>query len=124
MIIEQTVRSANCSLAIAFRVPSQAHPWLEVVLVGLDAFLQSKNVVATECEPSGRFKFRRNFHVIAQAVVQRQVGSDAPRVLPEHAEWNVLERVAGATQTLNVDCGKARAVSLHGRQVWKCGREL
>src|SRR5204863_9673499 len=86
MVVEQPVRSAEHRLAIALRIKSQTNARLNVVLVGLNSFLQPELVVRGQSEALRRLEFRRNLHVVAQSVIQSDFGIYAPRILPEESE--------------------------------------
>ena len=64
-------------------------------------------------EPGRRLKRRREFHVVAHAVVQCEIVAYAPGILPEQSQGFVGERVGGITETLDKDRRHAKAVGLH-----------
>src|SRR5580698_1654741 len=121
MIVEQSIRSADHGLTIAPGIPGQADARLYVVLVGLNSFLQSQQVISAERQPRGSFKLRRNLHVITQAVIQCEIAANVPRVLPEKSDRNVVKRIAGAAQALNEISGKSGAVGLHRGKIREVG---
>src|ERR1700732_80477 len=101
MIVKHAVGGTNDGPAVALRIPSHTNPRLDVVFVSLNAFLQSEIVIARKCKGGGGFELWRNLDVVANAVVQGEVRTDAPRVLPKKSYRNVVERIAGAAKTLN-----------------------
>src|SRR6266496_210422 len=113
MIIEDTVRGTDHGFAIALGIPSQPDAWLEVILVGLDAFLYSESVIGGERQALRRFEPWRKLNVVANPKVQGHSGADAPGVLPEHAQGFVGERVLWTADALNETRREARAISLH-----------
>src|ERR1700687_471132 len=106
MIVENSVRRTHHGLAVARRIPCQADPRLEVVLVSLNSFLQPKVVVAEGRQPGRRLELGRDFYVVAQAKVECQIRPGAPRILPERPDRDVLEGVAWAAQALYKDRGQ------------------
>src|ERR1700751_2088195 len=117
MVIEHAVGRTHDRLAVSSGIPSHADARLDVIPVGLNSFLQSQHVVSGKSKPLGRFEFRGDFHVVANAIVQSDVRTDAPRVLPEGANGNVLEGIAGTAEALYEIYGQSGAVRLHGREV-------
>src|ERR1700730_4086927 len=113
MIVKHAVGGTDDGLAVPLRIPRHTNPRLDVVFVSLNAFLQSEIVIARKCKGGGWFELWRDLDVVANAVVQGQVQTDAPRVLPKKSDRNVMERIAGPAETLNKIGGDARAVSLH-----------
>src|ERR1700680_3761677 len=113
MIVKHAVGGTDDGLAVPLRIPRDTNPRLDVVFVSLNAFLQSEIVIARKCKGGGWFELWRNLDVVANAVVQGQVRTDAPRVLPKKSDRNVMERIAGTAETLNKIGGDARTVSLH-----------
>jgi len=54
----------------------------DVILVGLNALLQARKFVALLRQPGGCLELRRNFHVVAYAKVEGEIGQAAMN-LPE-----------------------------------------
>src|SRR5262249_4763015 len=96
---------------------------LNVVPVRLNSLLQSKRAISRCSQSLRRLKCRRNFDVIAHAVVQCYVRIDAPGILPESSDGDVTERIAGAAETLNEVSGQSCAVCLDGGELWKLGKQ-
>src|SRR5437667_8068298 len=107
MVIKHPIRSAYHGPAVALGINCQPNARLNVVLVGLNSFLQSELVVRGQSEALRRLELGRNLHVIPQTVVQCDFGIYAPGILPEKSQWNVVELVARAPQTLNVNSRNA-----------------
>src|SRR5579863_10296504 len=122
MVIEQSIRRSHYGLATPSRIPSNANARLNIVFVGLNPLLQAQQVIGRKRQPLGRRELRRNFHVVAQAVIQRDGWTDPPRILPEHSDGNILERVAGTANSLHEVSRKSGAVRLHRRQVREIGQ--
>ncbi len=101
MIVEHSVGGANHGLAIAFRVPRQPDARLNVVGIGLDAFLQSQHVVSGQAPAVGRSELGRELDVVAKAVVQGQVGPRPPGILPEDSQGFVGEGVVRVANALH-----------------------
>src|SRR6516164_1728000 len=114
MVIEDAIRRANHSLAVAVRVPCQADPRLEIVLVSLNSLLKSQSVIGLERERIGWRELWGKLYVVTQAIVQCEVGLDLPGVLPEQAERNVAERIFRVADALDVAVGNSQSVSLDG----------
>src|SRR6266568_3439606 len=107
MIVKHAIRGTEHGLAIAFWINCQPNARLNVVLVRLNSFLQPELVVRGQSEALRRLELGRNLHVIPQTVVQSDFGIYAPGILPEESQWNVVELVARAPQTLNVNSRNA-----------------
>ena len=69
--------------AVPGRVPSQANPRLKIILIGLDAFLQTEGLVGRKRQSLRGFELGREFHVVAHAVVQGEFVVRTPGILPE-----------------------------------------
>src|ERR1700688_4609348 len=123
MVVENPVGAAQNRLAVPLRVPRYPKARLEVVSVGLNAFLQSEILISGLGQGGWGLKFWRNFHVITHAEIQRDPRTDTPGILPENANGNVMERVTGTAQALNKISGKPGAVGLHRGKVGKSRRE-
>src|SRR5437899_1281250 len=78
VIIEQSIRGANHRSSVTCRVPRQANSRLKIILVGLNAFLQSEEVVPSKRQSDRWLELGCNFHVVAQAVVEREIRPYAP----------------------------------------------
>src|SRR6266567_260205 len=85
VIVKHSVRSAHNGLAIACGIPRDADPRLKIVLIGLNPFLQSQQFIGGKRQSLRRPEFRRNFYVIAHAIIQSDRRTDTPRVLPERS---------------------------------------
>src|SRR5215469_6175615 len=115
MVVEHSVRSSDDRLAIPGRIHGHTDARLNIVRIGLDALLQSKDSVRGKRQSLWGFEFRRNLHVVAHTVIQSDLRTDAPRVLPEGANRNVVEGIAGAADALNEISGQSRTVGLYSR---------
>src|SRR5579864_6881531 len=69
VIVEQAVRRPDNRLAVSLGVIGKSQPWLEVVLVGLNSFLQAEQVVSRQRQSLRWFEFGWEFDVIADAEV-------------------------------------------------------
>src|SRR5581483_875812 len=114
VIVEHAVGGADHVLAIALGIPSDADARLEIVLVGLNAFLDSELVVSGGGKTSRRRKLRRNFHVVADAVVERQLVAESPGILKVETKRHVLERIARVAGALNQSARYAETIGLDG----------
>src|SRR5580704_3165787 len=101
MIVENPVRTADHSLAIPLRVPCQSYARLKIILVGLDALLQSQLVVCRLGKGVRFTQLRREFDVVTHTVVECELGSRSPGILPVDAEWLIGKRVRWAANTLD-----------------------
>src|SRR5207244_1964867 len=102
MVIKHPIRSADHRPAVALGINCQPNARLNVVLVRLNSFLQPELAIRGQSETLRRLELRRNLNVVAQSVVQSDFGIYAPGILPEKSQWNVVELVARAAETLNV----------------------
>src|SRR5581483_2188640 len=114
MIVENSVRGAQYSLAVAFGIPCDAHSWLKVAGICLDAFLQSEEVVSRKRQRIRLGKFGSKLHVVPQAIIQSQIRTRAPRVLPKYPERFVGKRIVRVPNALNEVARKSGSVGLHG----------
>src|SRR5208337_3470613 len=114
VVVEHSKRRADYGFAISPGIPSHAHARLNVVLVGLDAFLESKIVVSGLSERGRRLERRWEFDVVAYAIVQCEIVAHTPGILPEYAQRFVGERVGGIADALDEVRRDAEAVCLHG----------
>ena len=119
MVVEHSIGSADDGLAVACGIPRQADARLNIVGVSLNSFLQSEQSVCWKREALRGLERGRKLHVVAQAVVQGDARGDAPGILPERADWNVVERVAGTADALNEISGKPCAIGLYGGEIGK-----
>src|ERR1700756_4616261 len=106
MVVEDSVRRAHDRFTVALRVPRKSDTWLHVVGIGLNAFLYAEILIAKSGQSRRFFELRRNFHVVANAIIQRQIWARAPRILPEKSHGNIGERIAWAAESLNEIAGK------------------
>ena len=116
VVVEHAKRSADDGLAVSLGIPRDAQARLNVVGVGLDAFLQSQGVIGGKSQPLRGLESGREFHVVADAVVEREIVAHTPKILPEHAQGFVGERVGWAAETLNKSSRDAEAVGLRSRE--------
>src|ERR1035441_5097044 len=126
MVVKNSVRGPDYRLAVPFRVPRNSETRLEIVLVGLNPLLQSKQVVGRQGQPLRRRELRRDLNVVPHSVVDGQVVARAPAVLPERSNWTVADRAARAAQSLNVIARQSRAIGLNRREpgkVRQCSRD-
>src|SRR5215475_13259295 len=101
MVRENAVGPANRGLVISGRVPGETDARLNSFLVSLDPFLQSKELVARQREVSWRLELRRNFKVVPNTEIQCEILARVPGILPVHADWVVIERIARTAETLD-----------------------
>src|ERR1700722_683685 len=124
MIVKNSVRCADDSFAVTFGIPRESESRLHVVRVGLNSFLQAESSVSGLSQSSRRFELRRKLHVIAHTIVQSNIGTNLPGILPEHAQWFVRERIGGTPKTLNEVARQSCAISLnrieHGKRRREC----
>src|SRR5215469_357925 len=113
MVIEHSVRRADDGLAIPLWIEGQADAGLKIVLVGLNSLLQTQHVVCGESQALRCLELWRELDVVTETVVQRDVGTNPPRILPINAERLVRERIAWAAQALNEVARQACAVGLN-----------
>src|SRR5690349_4167366 len=114
MVVEHPVRSAEHGLTVALGINCQANARLNVVLVSLNSFLQPELVVRGQGKALRLLELGRDLHVVTQTVIQSDFWIYAPGVLPEESQRNVVERIAGAAEALNIDGRKPRTIGLHG----------
>src|ERR1700733_14526227 len=117
MVIKHPVRSAYDRLARSKWIPCHADARLNIVLVGLNSFLQTEQIVSRGCEPLRRFETRRNLDVVAHTIIQSEVLVNAPRVLPEGPDRNVAEGITRTADALNKISRQSGAVSLNRREI-------
>src|SRR5579871_3013261 len=117
MVIEYSIRCADDCFTVPLGIPRHPEAWLNVVGVGLNSFLQAQQAIRRSRESLRRLEGWRYLNVIADAVVESDIRIDAPRILPECANGNVLEGVAGTTEALNELSRYSKPVGLHGRKL-------
>ena len=66
MVIEHAIRGADDGFAVAVRIPSHADARLKIILVGLNSFLQSQQVICGKCQSLGWRELGGNLNVVAQ----------------------------------------------------------
>src|SRR5580700_4204325 len=98
MVIKDAIRGTDHGLAVALRIPRNAYARLNVVLIGLNSFLNAEVVVSGLRKRVGRFELRRNLHVITYAVIDGEVRAHPPGILPERSNGYVVERIARAAE--------------------------
>ena len=121
MIVKDAVGAADDCFAVTFGIPRQPDARREVVLVVLDALLNAEGVVSRTRQARGGRELRTEFYVVANAIVQGQVRTHLPGILPEEPEWLVAERIVGIADALNEGAGNTQAVGLDGGEGGDCG---
>src|SRR5580658_8302237 len=101
MVVEQSVRSAHHRFAVTLWVPSDTNSRLDVIGIRLNAFLKAQEVISGERQSIRGGKLRRKLDVVTYAVVQRQVLTNSPGILPERPQRLIAKRVARASDALN-----------------------
>src|SRR5260370_29395465 len=91
MVVEDPVRGSDYGFAVSAGVPGESEARLTVVLVGLNTFLQSEGLVGWKRQSYRGLELGREFHVVAHAVVQREIVTNPPGVLPEQSQRFVGE---------------------------------
>src|SRR5579862_1761560 len=119
MVVEDSVGCAKYGFAVSARIKGDSETRLNVVFIGLNAFLHADLVVSGGGKRAERVSLWRKFDIVADAIVQSNSGRDAPRILPENSERLVCEAVGGAAVALYQFIGKAEPVALNGRESGK-----
>ena len=115
VIVEKSVAGADDSFAVAHRIPRQAKARRNVVVVPGNAFDNAERFFSGGVDRGSGGKKRRDFHVVASAIVQGQLWSDSPGILRKEAERQIVERLVGLPDALNVGSGNAQAIGLQAQ---------
>src|SRR4029077_7414969 len=115
MIVEHAIRRPHHGLAVSMGIPSYTDARLEIVRVRLNSLLQSQQIVCGQRQSLRWRELGGNLHIVAQPVVKGEPWIDAPRVLPECANGNVLEFVARTADALDEVSWQPCAIRLHRR---------
>ena len=121
MIVEDAVGAADDRFAVAFGIPRQPNARSEVVLVVLDALLNAERIVSSSCQSCRRGELRTKLYVVANSVVQGQIRTKLPGILPEESERLVAKRIVWIADALNEGAGNTQAVGLDGGEGGDCG---
>src|SRR5258708_39292948 len=100
VIVKNSVGGANDGLAISLGIPSEADARLEIVFVGLNAFLQSQRAIGRKSEALRGPEFGWELHVVAHAVVKCKVVAYRPGILPEQTEGLICKGVGRTADAL------------------------
>jgi hypothetical protein len=119
MVIEHAERSAYYRLAIIMWIPRQANTWSNVVVVTGNSLRDPQCVLCRSSQWSRRREGRGQFDVITDAVVERQIPCQPPRILPEARECRVLKLVVRVSNTLDEILWQPRSVCLDRAERWR-----
>src|SRR5438132_1180995 len=101
MIIEDAMGTTDDRLAIFPRLPRKTDTRRDVVVVLRNSLDDAQRSLSRGGAGRVCRKDRRELYVIAHAVIQRELRSDAPGVLNERSERLVAEIQVGISHTLH-----------------------
>src|ERR1700690_1905213 len=116
VIVEHAEGCADYSFPIALGIPCDAQARLNVVAIGLNAFLDSQELVSGLSgirEPRRRGKRRREFHVIAHSIIESEIVAHPPGILPKQAQSLIGKRVGRIAETLHESVRHAKTVGFY-----------
>ncbi len=118
MVVEHAVPGANDRLAVSGRIPGYAKARSHIVVVARNAFDDAERLFGGGVHGGGRSKERRDFDVVANAVVDTEMAVHAPAVLQEKGHRLVVERMVGIPNTLDVGSWNSKTVGLQPSCSW------
>src|ERR1700704_2074793 len=102
MVVEEPETGADDGLAAAGRIKSEAEARSNVVVVARNAFDHAESFFSGGIHGGCRREERAKFDVIADAVVERKFAIYLPLILSKKAHRNVIERLLGISDALDV----------------------
>src|SRR5260370_14434984 len=102
MVVEEAVGHGDKGFAVAGWIPGQTEAWGDVVVIARNAFDNAQGFFRGGVDGSGRSEQRSNFHVITDALIQSQLAFNAPGILCEKAEGEIVEGLVGVADALDV----------------------
>jgi len=123
VIVEEAIAGADDGFAVTSGIPSDAEAGGDVAIVAGKAFDDAEGLLRLGVDRRGRSKKRGNFDVVADAVVDGEFPSNAPRVLAEEGEGYVVKGHVGVSDTLDINRGIAEAVGLRVGDSGQTGSE-
>src|ERR1700694_794732 len=111
MVVEQSVRCSHYALAVSLGVPGNSEARRHIIKVARNALRNAEEILALCGYRIQRTELRGKFHIVAHAIINGEVGSNPPTVLPEGSQRCIRECVAGIAHALNEVGGNAGSVS-------------
>src|SRR2546423_10033351 len=113
MIIEDAVTRTDNSLAVACWVPRDPQSGSDVVVVARNSFDNFEGAFRGLVDRGSRSEDRREFDIVAHAVIDCKFIGEAPAVLEKSGECFIVQGPAGISDTLDEGGGQAEAVGLN-----------
>src|SRR5438477_11007244 len=112
MVVEQTVTGANDSLAVTCWIPGQSNTWSYIIVIARNAFPNAKGLLSGRVHGGCWREERTDFYVVAHTVIDGQVAVHAPAILKKEAHGDIVKRIVGIDDALDVRSRNSQAVGL------------
>src|SRR5215213_1441958 len=134
MVVKHSERRSDDGLAVAHRIPRDCETWRPVVLVARESLLHSHRILrrgyvgSREVNSRQRVAERlrgnlfRDLVVVTDAVVERQVRPDFPRILREESDWFVADAADRIAKPLNEIRREPESILLHRGEIRSSGK--
>ena len=123
MIVEEAITHANDGSTVATWIPRKSEPRRKIIVVAGNSLHHTQRFLRGGIHGSGCSEERGNFDVIPHTVIQGEPAIDAPGILGKEAEWQIIKRLIGITDSLNVSGRDSESVGLQassaGQSIWK-----
>ena len=116
MVVEDAVGSAYNCFAAGSRIPGDADAWRHIVVIARNALGDAQGVLCSLRPRIDGGKGGRQLNVIADSVIQSQIGANSPGILRKETHGRVGERIVWIANALHEYLRNPQPVSLHGRE--------
>src|ERR1700682_2445415 len=112
MIVEKSVACSNDGFTVALGIPRQPETWRDVIVIARNTLDYAERFFRGCVNGRCRREQRRNFQVVANSIIQSEIAFYAPAVLREKRERQIVERLIGSADPLNISSGDAQTIGL------------
>src|SRR5436309_4638707 len=115
MIIKQTVTGTDDSLTVTCWIPGQSNARSHIVVIARDAFPNAKGLFRGRVHGGCWREERTDFYVVAHTVIDGQVAVHAPAILKKEAHGDIVKRIVGIADALDVRSRNSQTIRLQSR---------
>ena len=113
VVIEHPIGRSEDALAVLPWVPGDSDTRGNVIEIARNSLTDAQRILGILCKRIDRPECGREFHIVAHAVVQREVRLNAPGILYKRSRSGIGERVVRIAYSLNEIRRNAGAIGLY-----------